>query len=82
MKSNETSNSTTQRMETYIFYAYIFFASVFKSVQIVQMFVVFCGDKSKRLILMSQVTDNSLKSWHTLCSSSSSMHNGKIYTFT
>ena len=54
----------------------IHFASVFKSVQIVQMFVVFCGDKSKRLILMSQVTDNSLKSWHTLCSSSSSMHNG------
>ena len=53
-----------------------FLASVFESVQIVQMFVVFCGDKSKRLILMSQVTDNSLKSWHTLCSSSSSIHNG------
>ena len=51
---------------------------LFKSVQIVQMFVVFCGDKSKRLILTSQVTDNSLKSWHTLCSSSPSMHNGKI----
>lgn len=33
-----------------------------KCVQIVQMFVVFCGDKSKRLILTSQVTDNSLKS--------------------